>query len=159
VKKALVTGITGQDGPYLADFLLEKGYQVHGIIRRSSSFNTARIMHVFQDKHVENPHLILHYGDITDSGVVSKLIDKTEPDEVYNLAAQSHVRISFDMPIYTVNSIALGTLHLLEAIKNTRRAKNIRYYQASSSEMYGNAGAPFRLMRKFPSSLAALTLA
>lgn len=138
MKKALITGITGQDGSYLAELLLAKGYQVHGIIRRSSSFNTGRILHIFEDKHVENPHLVLHYGDITDGGVISRLIDRVEPDEVYNLAAQSHVRISFDMPIYTVQSIALGTLYLLEAIKNSSRAKDIRFYQASSSEMYGN---------------------
>ena len=137
MKKALVTGITGQDGSYLAELLLEKGYEVHGIIRRSSSFNTGRIEHLFQDVHEENRKLILHYGDLSDASCLEKIIDKTEPDELYNLGAQSHVRVSFDEPIYTSDIVGMGTLRLLEAIKNVGAAKAIRFYQASSSEMYG----------------------
>lgn len=136
MKKALITGITGQDGSYLAELLLDKGYEVHGIIRRSSSFNTGRIMHIFQDLHEANPRLILHYGDLADASCLEKLIDKTEPDEIYNLGAQSHVRVSFDQPLYTMDIVGNGTLRLLEAVKNTG-AKNTRLYQASSSEMYG----------------------
>lgn len=137
MKKALITGITGQDGSYLAELLLEKGYEVHGMIRRSSSFNTGRLTDIYEDKHVQNPQLILHYGDITDGVLLNKLINQIEFDEVYNLAAQSHVRVSFDMPVYTVETVAMGTLKLLEAIKNSNRKDQIRYYQASSSEMYG----------------------
>ncbi len=137
MKKALITGITGQDGSYLAEFLLEKGYEVHGIIRRSSSFNTGRIMHIYKDIHEANNRLILHYGDISDASCIEKLIDKIEPDEVYNLGAQSHVRVSFDEPIYTADIVGIGTLRLLEAIKNIGATKHIRFYQASSSEMYG----------------------
>jgi GDPmannose 4,6-dehydratase len=136
MKKALITGITGQDGSYLAEFLLDKGYEVHGIIRRSSSFNTGRIMHIFQDLHEANNKMILHYGDLSDASCLEKLIDKTQPDEIYNLGAQSHVRVSFDQPLYTVDIVANGTLRLLEAVKNTG-AKKTRIYQASSSEMYG----------------------
>lgn len=136
-KKALITGITGQDGSYLAEFLLQKGYEVHGIIRRSSSFNTGRLQGVFEDKHKQGARLILHYGDITDGLVVNKLINTIKPDEVYNLAAQSHVRVSFDMPIYTVETVAMGTLNLLEAIKNASNAESVRFYQSSSSEMFG----------------------
>lgn len=134
-KTALITGITGQDGSYLAELLIEKGYTVHGIIRRSSSFNTARIAHLFQDPHTENPKLILHYGDLVDASRLSQLIYTINPDEVYNLAAQSHVRVSFDEPDYTVEVVALGSLRLLEAIRTAN--KKIRYYQASSSEIYG----------------------
>ncbi len=134
MKKALITGITGQDGSYLSELLLEKGYQVWGIIRRSSSFNTKRIDHLYMDPH-EQPRLKLVYGDLTDGGNISQIIWDIQPDEVYNLGAQSHVRVSFDMPIYTVNSDALGTLRLLEAIR--RMDKPPRFYQASSSEMYG----------------------
>lgn len=136
MKKALITGLTGQDGSYLAELLLEKGYEVHGIIRRSSSFNTGRIIHLYKDIHEENVRLKLHYGDLTDASGLEKIIDQVEPDEVYNLGAQSHVRVSFDQPIYTVDSVGVGTLRLLEAIKNTNPT-GIRFYQASSSEMYG----------------------
>jgi GDPmannose 4,6-dehydratase len=134
MKKALITGITGQDGSYLVEFLLEKGYEVWGLIRRSSSFNTGRIDHLYADPH-EHPRLRLVYGDMTDGNNLSALIGDIKPDEVYNLAAQSHVRVSFDQPIYTVNADALGTLRLLEAIRAC--ALPIRFYQASSSEMYG----------------------
>jgi len=136
MKKALVTGITGQDGSYLAELLLEKGYEVHGIIRRSSSFNTGRIMHIYKDLH-EDTRLLLHYGDLSDASCLEKLIHKIEPDEIYNLGAQSHVRVSFDEPIYTVDIVANGTLRLLEAIKNAGAIQSTRLYQASSSEMYG----------------------
>ena len=135
-RKALITGITGQDGSYLAELLLEKGYEVHGIIRRSSSFNTGRIMHVYRDLH-EHPPLTLHYGDLSDASGLEKIINQTEPDEVYNLGAQSHVRVSFDTPIYTSDIVGIGALRLLEAIKNIGAARTVRFYQASSSEMYG----------------------
>jgi GDPmannose 4,6-dehydratase len=134
MKKAIITGITGQDGSYLVELLLKKGYQVWGIIRRSSSFHTGRIDHIYKDPH-ENVQLRLVYGDLTDGGNLSALINDIKPDEVYNLGAQSHVRVSFDMPIYTVNTDALGTLRLLEAIRSNGRAT--KFYQASSSEMYG----------------------
>jgi GDPmannose 4,6-dehydratase len=134
MKKALITGITGQDGSYLVELLLQKGYEVWGIIRRSSSFHTGRIDHLYKDPH-EQPRLRLIYGDLTDGGNLSSVINDIKPDEVYNLGAQSHVRVSFDMPIYTVNTDALGTLRLLEAIRSC--SKSIRFYQASSSEMYG----------------------
>lgn len=137
MKKALITGITGQDGSYLTELLLEKGYEVHGIIRRSSSFNTERIMPVYKDIHDANVRLKLHYGDLADASCLEKLLDQVQPDEVYNLAAQSHVRVSFDIPIYTNDIVAMGTLRLLEAIKNVGATKKIRFYQASSSEMYG----------------------
>ncbi len=136
MKKALVTGITGQDGSYLAELLLEKDYQVWGLIRRSSSFHTGRIDHIYKDPH-EEPNLRLVYGDLTDGGNLSSVINEIQPDEVYNLGAQSHVRVSFDMPIYTVDTDALGTLRLLEAIRSSNRP--VRFYQASSSEMYGKA--------------------
>jgi GDPmannose 4,6-dehydratase len=136
MKKALITGITGQDGSYLVELLLEKGYQVWGIMRRSSSFHTGRIDHLYTDPH-EHPRLRLVYGDLTDGGNLSKIINEVEPDEVYNLGAQSHVRVSFDMPIYTVDADALGTLRLLEAIRSCD--KPAKFYQASSSEMYGRA--------------------
>ena len=132
MKKALVTGVTGQDGAYLAELLLEKGYEVHGIIRRSSSFNTKRIDHVY-----DNPNLTLHYGDLTDSVQLVKLLYELAPDEIYNLAAQSHVRVSFDIPEYTGNVTGMGAIRILEAIREAGLVKKVRYYQASSSEMYG----------------------
>ena len=134
-KKALVTGITGQDGSYLTELLLEKGYEVHGMIRRSSSFNTDRIEHLYSDPHDAKARLFLHFGDLTDGMGMREVLTRVQPDEVYNLAAQSHVRVSFDQPIYTVQTDALGTINLLEAIRDT--GKPIRFYQASSSEMYG----------------------
>jgi GDPmannose 4,6-dehydratase len=136
-KKAFITGVTGQDGSYLAELLLEKGYEVHGAIRRSSSFNTGRVLHIFKDPHEDRPGLNLHYGDLSDASCLEKLLDTIEPDEVYNLGAQSHVRVSFDEPLYTADIVALGSLRLLEAIKNVGAARSIRFYQASSSEMYG----------------------
>lgn len=137
MKKAIITGITGQDGSYLAEFLLEKGYEVHGIIRRSSSFNTGRIMHIYKDLHDADARLFLHYGDLSDASCLEKILNKVEPDEVYNLGAQSHVRVSFDEPIYTTDVVGLSCLRLLEAIKNIGSAGSIRFYQASSSEMFG----------------------
>jgi len=134
-KKALISGITGQDGSYLAELLLSKGYEVHGIIRRSSSFNTERIDHLYQDPHVHGVKLFLHYGDLSDSASLMKLLHDLQPDEVYHLGAQSHVRVSFDVPEYTGDVTALGTTRLLEAIRET--APKARFYQASSSEMYG----------------------
>ena len=134
-RKALITGITGQDGSYLAELLLGKGYEVHGIVRRSSSFNTARIEDLYTDPHVKGARLFLHYGDLTDGPGVAHLLQKIMPDEVYNLGAQSHVRVSFDLPVYTVEVVALGTLHLLEAVRAL--GDNARFYQAASSEMYG----------------------
>ncbi len=134
MKKALITGITGQDGSYLVEFLLKKGYEVWGLIRRSSTFHTGRIDHLYKDPH-EQPKLRLVYGDLTDGSNLSTIINDIKPDEIYNLGAQSHVRVSFDMPIYTVNSDALGTLRLLEAIRSC--GKKVKFYQASSSEMYG----------------------
>ena len=136
MKKALITGITGQDGSYLAELLLKKGYQVWGIVRRSSSFHTGRIDHLYKDPH-ERPLLKLVYGDLTDGGNLSTIMNEIKPDEVYNLGAQSHVRVSFDIPIYTVDTDALGTLRLLEAIRSS--SKPAKFYQASSSEMYGKA--------------------
>ncbi len=135
MKKALVTGITGQDGSYLAELLLEKGYEVHGVIRRASNFNTQRIEHIYEDPHNKNPKLHLHYGDVTDTSVLNYLLDEISPDEIYNLAAQSHVKVSFELPEYTANTVALGALRILEAIR--RYKPEIRFYQASSSEMYG----------------------
>ena len=132
MKKALVTGVTGQDGAYLTELLLEKGYEVHGIIRRSSSFNTKRIDHVY-----DNPNLTLHYGDLTDSVQLVKLLYELAPDEIYNLAAQSHVRVSFDIPEYTGNVTGMGAIRILEAIREAGLVEKVRYYQASSSEMYG----------------------
>lgn len=134
-KKALITGITGQDGSYLAELLLEKDYEVHGIIRRSSSFNTDRIDHLYSDPHIEGTKLFLHYGDLSDSSNISRVLEKIEPDEIYNLGAQSHVRVSFDTPEYTGDVVGLGTLRLLDAIKDTKI--NTKFYQASSSELYG----------------------
>lgn len=162
MKRALITGITGQDGSYLAEFLLDKDYEVHGIIRRSSSFNTGRIDHIYQDPHERKRRLILHYGDLTDASNVSRLIEKIKPDEIYNLGAQSHVMVSFEMPEYTGNADALGTLRLLDAIKNmqgvnpvrsrppeaaagsssSQTSNGVKFYQAGSSEMFGTAPAP-----------------
>jgi GDPmannose 4,6-dehydratase len=137
MKKALITGITGQDGSYLAELLLEKEYEVHGIKRRSSSFNTERIDHLYQDPHASNRHLTLHYGDMTDSSNLTRLLAEIRPDEVYNLAAQSHVAVSFESPEYTADVDALGTLRLLEAIRFLGLEKTCRFYQASTSELYG----------------------
>lgn len=137
MKKALITGITGQDGSYLAELLLEKGYQVHGIKRRASSFNTQRIDHIYQDPHVEHQNLILHYGDLTDSSNLTRIIQEVQPDEVYNLGAQSHVAVSFESPEYTADVDAMGTLRLLEAIRLLGLEKKTRFYQASTSELYG----------------------
>ncbi len=137
MKKALITGITGQDGAYLAEFLLSKGYEVHGIKRRASLFNTDRIDHLYQDPHVEDRRFILHYGDLTDSTNLIRVMQEVQPDEVYNLAAQSHVAVSFEAPEYTANADALGTLRLLEAIRILGLEKTTRFYQASTSELYG----------------------
>jgi len=137
MKRALVTGITGQDGAYLAEFLLNKGYEVHGIKRRSSLFNTDRIDHLYQDPHEKNGHFKLHYGDLTDSSNLIRIIQQTQPDEIYNLAAQSHVAVSFEEPEYTANSDALGTLRILEAIRILGLEKTARFYQASTSELFG----------------------
>ena len=137
MKKALITGITGQDGSYLAELLLEKGYEVHGIIRRSSTFNTQRIDHLYQDPHVNGVRLFLHYGDMADSSNLMRIVHEIAPDEVYNLAAQSHVRVSFDSPEFTGDVDALGTMRLLEAIRLT--GVKTRFYQASTSELYGKA--------------------
>ncbi len=139
-RRALITGITGQDGSYLAEFLLSKGYEVHGLIRRASTFNTGRIDHIYTDPHSPSARLFLHYGDLSDSGQMANLIYNTQPEEVYHLAAQSHVKVSFDMPEYTGDSTALGTTRLLEAIR--RSGIKARYYQASSSEMFGSAAPP-----------------
>lgn len=136
-KKALITGITGQDGAYLAEFLLAKGYEVHGIKRRSSMFNTGRIDHLYQDPHIDGRKFILHHGDLTDSTSLIRILQQVKPDELYNLAAQSHVAVSFETPEYTANSDALGTLRLLEAIRILGLEKKTRFYQASTSELYG----------------------
>jgi GDPmannose 4,6-dehydratase len=137
VKKALITGITGQDGSYLAELLLEKGYEVHGIKRRASSFNTQRVDHIYQDPHVENAHFKLHYGDLSDTSNLTRILQEIQPDEVYNLGAQSHVAVSFESPEYTADIDALGTLRLLEAIRILGLEKHTRFYQASTSELYG----------------------
>lgn len=136
-KVALITGITGQDGAYLSEFLINKGYTVHGIKRRSSSFNTARIDHLYQDPHVDQRNLILHYGDMTDSTNLIRIIQEVKPTEIYNLAAQSHVAVSFDTPEYTANADAIGTVRLLEAIRLLQMQNDVRFYQASTSEMFG----------------------
>jgi GDPmannose 4,6-dehydratase len=138
MKKALITGITGQDGAYLAEFLLKKGYIVHGIKRRSSSFNTERIDHLYRDPHDRNVNFFLHYGDLTDSTNLIRIVQEVQPDEIYNLAAQSHVQVSFETPEYTANSDAVGTLRLLEAIRILGLENKTRFYQASTSELYGN---------------------
>ena len=137
MKTALITGITGQDGAYLAEFLLDKGYEVHGIKRRSSSFNTQRIEHLYQDPHVENQKLFLHYGDLTDATNLIRIVQNTQPDEIYNLGAQSHVAVSFESPEYTADTNALGTLRLLEAVRILKLETKTRFYQASTSELYG----------------------
>ena len=137
MKKALITGITGQDGSYLTELLLEKGYEVHGIIRRASTFNTERIDHLYQDPHINGVRLFLHYGDLADSANLVKLVYEIQPDEIYNLAAQSHVRVSFDSPEFTGDVDALGAMRLLEAIHLTGRDKTTKFYQASTSELYG----------------------
>src|SRR5450830_639817 len=136
-KVALITGATGQDGAYLAEFLLGKGYLVHGIKRRSSSFNTGRVDHLYQDQHEQNVHFKLRYGDMTDATNLIRIIQETQPTEIYNLAAQSHVQVSFETPEYTANADALGTLRVLEAIRILRLEKMVRFYQASTSELYG----------------------
>ena len=136
-KKALITGITGQDGSYLAEFLLEKGYEVHGIKRRASSFNTQRVDHIYEDLHIENINFVLHYGDLTDSSNLTRIISEVQPDEIYNLGAQSHVAVSFEVPEYTADVDAMGTLRLLEAIRFLGLEKKIKFYQASTSELYG----------------------
>ncbi len=136
-KKALITGVTGQDGAYLAEFLLKKGYEVHGIKRRASLFNTDRIDHLYQDPHVENKNFVLHYGDLTDSTNLIRIIQLVQPDEIYNLAAMSHVAVSFETPEYTANADGIGTLRLLEAIRILGLEKKTRFYQASTSELYG----------------------
>ena len=141
-KSALITGITGQDGALLAELLLSKGYTVHGIKRRSSSFNTGRVDHLYHDPHEENVRFFMHYGDMTDATNLIRLIQETKPDEVYNLAAQSHVQVSFDTPEYTANADALGTLRMLEAIRILGLEKTTRFYQASTSELFGNAPSP-----------------
>lgn len=138
-KVALITGITGQDGAYLADFLLAKGYRVHGVKRRASLFNTQRVDHLYEDPHQENRRFILHYGDLTDATNLIRIIQEVQPDEVYNLAAQSHVKVSFETPEYTANADALGTLRLLEAIRILNLGEKTRFYQASTSELYGRA--------------------
>jgi GDPmannose 4,6-dehydratase len=137
MKKALITGITGQDGAYLADFLLAKGYEVHGIKRRSSLFNTQRIDHIYQDPHEQNRRFILHYGDLTDSTNIIRIVQEVQPDEIYNLGAMSHVKVSFDTPEYTANVDALGTLRILEAVRILGLTQKTRIYQASTSELYG----------------------
>jgi GDPmannose 4,6-dehydratase len=137
MKKALITGVTGQDGSYLAELLLEKGYEVHGIKRRASSFNTQRIDHIYQDPHESNPHLKLHYGDLSDTSNLTRIISEVEPDEVYNLAAQSHVAVSFESPEYTADVTGLGTLRLLESIRFLGLEQKTRFYQASTSELFG----------------------
>ena len=137
MKKALITGITGQDGSYLAEFLLDKGYEVHGIKRRSSSFNTERIDHLYEDPHIENRKFILHYGDLTDSSNLIRIIEEIQPDEIYNLGAQSHVAVSFESPEYTANCDAIGTLRILEAIRMLNLCTKTKFYQASTSELYG----------------------
>jgi GDPmannose 4,6-dehydratase len=156
IKKAFITGITGQDGSYLAELLLDKGYEVHGIIRRSSSFNTGRIQHILEDIHKPELRLFLHYGDMTDALSLARVIERVRPDEIYNLAAQSHVRVSFDQPILTAEIGAIGTLCLLEAIRNSSLEKSVRFYQASSSEMFGqtdqipqNEETPFNPMSPY----------
>ena len=141
-KIALITGVTGQDGAYLSRFLLKKNYEVHGIKRRSSSFNTGRLESIYVDPHENNPNFFLHYGDLTDSSNLIRIIQKTKPDEIYNLGAQSHVQVSFETPEYTANSDALGTVRLLEAIRTLNLIKKVKFYQASTSEMFGKSPPP-----------------
>ena len=141
-KVALITGVTGQDGAYLAELLLAKGYTVHGVKRRSSSFNTARVDHLYADPHEQATEFSMHYGDMTDATNLIRLIQETQPTEIYNLAAQSHVQVSFETPEYTANADGLGTLRLLEAIRILKMEDRVRFYQASTSELYGNSPAP-----------------
>ena len=141
-KVALVTGVTGQDGAYLSDYLLDKGYTVHGVKRRSSSFNTERVEHLIEDPHEENLRFFMHYGDMTDATNLIRIVQQVQPDEIYNLAAQSHVQVSFETPEYTANGDALGPLRLLEAIRILGMGDRVRFYQASTSELYGNAPSP-----------------
>ena len=143
-KKALVTGITGMDGSHLTEFLIKKGYQVHGIIRRASTFNTNRIDHLYQDPHINGPSIVLHYGDLADANTIRKLIYKIQPDEIYHLGAQSHVRVSFDIPEYTANITGIGTLRILEAIKDYQdhTKRKVKFYNAASSEMFGASPPP-----------------
>ena len=157
MKKALITGITGQDGAYLAELLLSKGYEVHGLKRRSSLFNTDRIDHLYQDPHEKNVKLKLHYGDLTDSVNVIRVIQEVQPDEIYNLGAMSHVKVSFDMPEYTANADGIGALRILEAIRILGLSKKTKYYQASTSELYGlvqqvpqSETTPFTHVRHMP---------
>jgi len=144
MRKALITGVTGQDGSYLAEFLLQRSYEVHGIVRRASTFNTDRIEHLYRDPHEADVRFHLHYGDLSDSSGLRVLLERVQPDEVYNLGAQSHVRVSFDQPEYTADVVALGALRLLEAVRDyqTRTGRQVKYYQAGSSEMFGNAAPP-----------------
>jgi GDPmannose 4,6-dehydratase len=142
MKRALITGITGQDGSYLAELLLEKGYEVYGMVRRSSSFNTERLDRIYQDPHVPDYRLRLIYGDLDDTSALNRAVRTVRPDEIYNLGAQSHVRVSFDVPEYTASTVGMGTLRLLEAIRETGLEKSVRFYQASSSEMFGGAKPP-----------------
>src|SRR5580704_157427 len=144
MKKALITGITGQDGSFLAEFLLEKGYEVHGLIRRASTFNTDRLDPIYADPHERGVSFFLHYGDVTDGTGLRRTIEKIRPDEIYNLAAQSHVRVSFDQPEYTADVVGMGTLRLLEAVRDyiSVSGRQVRFYQAGSSEMYGAASPP-----------------
>lgn len=137
MKKALITGVTGQDGAYLSEFLLKKGYEVHGIKRRSSSFNTERVDHLYQDPHTKNKKFILHYGDLTDTSNLVRILQEVQPDEIYNLGAQSHVQVSFEVPEYTADTDGIGTLRLLEAIRILGMEKTVRFYQASTSELFG----------------------
>jgi GDPmannose 4,6-dehydratase len=139
MKTALITGVTGQDGAYLSEFLLKKGYEVHGVKRRSSSFNTARIDHLYQDPHVPNKHFMLHYGDLTDTSNLIRILQEVKPDEIYNLGAQSHVQVSFEVPEYSADADGIGVLRLLEAIRILSMEKKVRLYQASTSELYGKA--------------------
>ncbi len=149
MKKALITGITGQDGSYLTELLLEKGYTVHGIVRRSSSFNRGRIEHLIQNKDIYGEKLFLHYGDLTDSSALNRVIEKTEPDEVYNLAAQSHVGISFKVPEYTCDVDAIGVVRILDALRETGMSGSTRFYQASTSELFGSSPPPQSLDTPF----------
>ena len=141
-RTALVTGITGQDGAYLAELLLAKGYEVHGIKRRSSSFNTGRVDHLYRDPHEQGSRFHLHYGDLTDATNIIRIVQETQPDEIYNLAAQSHVQVSFETAEYTANADGIGTLRLLEAIRLLKLVDRTRFYQASTSELYGSSPAP-----------------
>lgn len=142
MKRALITGITGQDGSYLAEFLLAKGYEVHGVVRRASTFNTMRLQDIYQDPHESGARLFLHYGDLADGQGITNIVHDVEPDEIYNLGAQSHVRVSFDNPVYTQDVTGAGSLRILEAARQLNKRKEVRVYQASSSEMFGDAPAP-----------------